>query len=354
MGHRLVYIDNVKGFALLVICISHIIEAAAYSTPYVFNNIVDILMYITVPLFFYISGMLYKPDRYKSNREYIKHKTKSLLIPYIALSLLFLLLCPYIYNVDYLVNELNYPRTNVFSSVLPKNASAIAEWILGDIISIVIGISSRSSMPLWLVYILFFVSITFHCLYKKKMLYGLILVSPLIAFYIPKNVITTYIHVQAFTMAFFFYSLGFFYGKQTISQRNKCIFAIVALITYVCVPFKGVNGFVNGLFGDALGRYMLHVMSGIYITIFVFEIIGKYSGKVFNIIFVPLQYISRNGLAIIGVHFWAMILYVVFISNHVCMEYQSLLIFIFIGVVVVISVPILNKYVYIVQKKILQ
>ena len=350
MVGRKIYIDHIKGFALLVICLSHLLQAT--SSPHTISKVIDVLMYLTVPLFFFISGMLYQAEKYESFNMYFKHKTKTLLIPYLALSLLFAVLCPYLFQPDYLVHQLGYPRHDFLTSFLPIRVSAIIEWFIGDLVCIVIGISSRSTMPLWFVFILYFVSISFYWIYShlNRWTICIAVMASLLAFFLPRNMVLSYLHIPAFFMAFFFYALGFFcrHIQNSSSIIKVCGFG-AALLIYILVDFRGTNGFVNGLFGESLIRFILHVCSGIYIIIYLFKQLERLQFAWLKLIMTPFQYISRNALPILAIHFWAMLVFVVFFSKMMTPDYLFYTDFIFVSLVVVLLVPTINKYIHWIQ-----
>ena len=168
----------------------------------------------------------------------------------------------------------------------------------------------------------------------------------LLAFMLPRNTIMSYLHIHAFFMAFFFYALGFFCRNVTnCSSSIKVGGFVIALLTYYLFGFRGTNGFVSGLFGDSLVWYGLHVCSGIFILLFLFELFEKMGFAWLELLLVPFKYVSRNALPIIAVHFWAILVYVVFFNKYIQPDYQLLTILIFVCVTVVILVPILNIYI---------
>lgn len=67
------YLDILRGIGIFYVVWGHIIHNGS-----VFQYIYSFHM----PLFFFISGVLFIPSKYKSTSDYIKKKVKSLLIPY--------------------------------------------------------------------------------------------------------------------------------------------------------------------------------------------------------------------------------------------------------------------------------
>ena len=83
------YIDILKGIGIFYVILGHVTH-----TSFLFRYIYSFHM----PLFFFISGMLFVPSKHVSTSGYIKKKANSLLIPYIFFYLVSLL---YWYFVEY-------------------------------------------------------------------------------------------------------------------------------------------------------------------------------------------------------------------------------------------------------------
>ncbi len=87
--NRIVWVDMLKGVAILAVMIGHIV-------PYTYIG--EFVYSFSIPLFIFISGYLFK--RYNSFKEFLTHKFKSLLIPYLMFGLPFPIVIAF-YNVAY-------------------------------------------------------------------------------------------------------------------------------------------------------------------------------------------------------------------------------------------------------------
>lgn len=85
MGHRVIYIDIIKGILLLLICLSHFGNIPDYLKP-----IIGLTPMYYVPFFFFISGYLFKTDI--AFKDHFAKKIRTLLIPYLFFSLSFVAL----------------------------------------------------------------------------------------------------------------------------------------------------------------------------------------------------------------------------------------------------------------------
>lgn len=123
---RIDWIDVLKGWGIILIVIGHM-PIPSVLREWIFS--------FHVPLFFFVSGYLYKPGKY-SFKEWIFRKSKSLLIPY----LFFMVLCF---------------ATNYF--VLGKDVgSMIPKWI----------IRGCGGWPIWFLYVLFLSELLGDFIYK--------------------------------------------------------------------------------------------------------------------------------------------------------------------------------------------
>lgn len=132
---RILWIDLMKGILLTLICLSH------------FGDLPRFIVYLVqptscfwVPLFFILSGYLFSVK--KNFSSYLKHKARSLLVPYVLFSICFILLDPHTYtDKDYLISNLQ----RIFYE----------------------GIGPSKASPLWFVWVLFGASLLSYLILKN-------------------------------------------------------------------------------------------------------------------------------------------------------------------------------------------
>ncbi len=78
-------IDIAKGFALFLVVLGHVVTMhhTIFRWIYAFH----------MPVFFFLSGMTFRPEKYTSCLDYIKKRGRSLILPYFAITLSALAVC---------------------------------------------------------------------------------------------------------------------------------------------------------------------------------------------------------------------------------------------------------------------
>lgn len=86
-NERIVWVDIIRGSLLFLICLSHF-ESDLPTVKFLISPTAN----YWVPLFFLLSGFLFKNNPQDSYKSYMWRKVKTLLIPYFCFSFLFILL----------------------------------------------------------------------------------------------------------------------------------------------------------------------------------------------------------------------------------------------------------------------
>lgn len=150
---RIGWIDEFKGFVLLLVCLYHVEQAFPQAQMGMLH-----LNALRMSAFFFISGMLFSTRRFPDFKSYLVHKTRVLLIPYIMLSLLFLALDPVVYNFDLFPKA---PRMTIMN--IKPEIAGVWDYIYWNLAKIfVVGKSAIGSGPLWFVFTLYSVSLMFY------------------------------------------------------------------------------------------------------------------------------------------------------------------------------------------------
>lgn len=232
---RYIYIDKIKGLAILLIVLGHIILWNGNEGNYISNYIYT----FHVPIFFIISGFLYYSKRdmifQKSNKEIFIEKSKKILYPYFTFSVI----C-----VVYLVIRaiLNY-----------QSISSIVKVIINIIFFFGYG-------PLWFLPTLFIAEIIFYIILKFKS---------------PKILIIFLIICSIFCILLSPILQGNFWQENLILEfMNKCINLITRSLLGCLFIFVGFG------FGK-IKHFLEKINIGYYIIILIFNIyICKFNGQI--------------------------------------------------------------------------
>ncbi|MBM7655465.1 acyltransferase family protein [Neobacillus cucumis] len=279
MSKRLDWLDIGKGLGMLLVMLGH----AAIPTPlktYIYT--------FHMPLFFFLSGYLYNKDKFPNLKVFLKRRTKSLILPYIAFSLVaylwFLLL-----NHLGLVNYDNNLLTPLLGSVIAERKTI---WTV-------------HTGALWFVACLFCTELLFYFISKigrsKKIIgFFLLFISAIGCFYnkavgqpLPWNLDIAMISVG-------FYGAGYFYKEfhKKLEWMNQFkIFILLMLINFVTgyLNFNYTGERVD-FYNSSLGNiflFYLSAFSGIGAFVILIKRIKKNKS---------LQYIGKNSFIYLAFH----------------------------------------------------
>ena len=326
---RIGWIDEFKGFVLLLVCLYHVEQSFPRAEMGMLH-----LSALRMSAFFFISGMLFSTRRFPNFKDYFIHKTKVLLVPYILLSLLFLALDPVLYNFDLFPKA---PRMTVMN-IRPEIVTAwdYIYWNLAKIF--VAGKSSIGSGPLWFVFTLYSVSLMFYGVQKvanafsqarkgdpgskpgmtSKAITAIIAIASLAGgWLLYKNHIRLPLGIERdLTVLFFFANgwlcKGFLKGDSGLRRNDKWGFLIAAIISFCAYAYIEIPDPNFSIMNNDLGKDFR-----IFVASSVFGIAGLVSAFVLadkipnitpiRIIKGILRNISRNALVILAVHWYILL-----------------------------------------------
>ena len=312
---RIGWIDEFKGFVLLLVCLFHMEQS--------FSNVDMGMLHLgalRMSAFFFISGMLFSTRRFPDFKSYLVHKTRVLPLPYIFLSLLFLLLDPVLYNFEW------FPRAPrmVIMTIRPEILS-VWDYIYWNLAKIfVAGKSSIGSGPLWFVFTLYSVSLLFYGVQKiagrikaPRVATALIAIASLAGgWFLYKNHIRLPLGIERDLTVLFFFACGWLCkgvlkGITCLgaSNKGKSILATVALISFIVYAFIEIPDPNFSIMNNDLGKSF-----PVFLASSVFGIVGlvaafMFADKLPNIVSIRiakgiLRNISRNALIILAVHWY--------------------------------------------------
>lgn len=139
--NRIDYIDIAKGLGMLAIIWGHIMETG-FTNVFVYS--------FHIPLFFFISGVVFRKDKYSTFGAFIKRRLNTLIIPYLLFSFLTWLLWV-------LYSKLTH--SNVDSYIMPLLQTFVAQGSWGYLVH---------NVPLWFVSCLLAIEILYYFICKVK------------------------------------------------------------------------------------------------------------------------------------------------------------------------------------------
>ena len=345
---RIGWIDEFKGFVLLLVCLYHIEQSFANVNMGMLH-----LSALRMSAFFFISGFLFSTRRFSDFKSYFIHKTRVLLFPYIALSLLFLALDPVLYHFEWFPRA---PRMTVMT-IRPEIAT-VWDYIYWNLAKIFIaGKSSIGSGPLWFVFTLYSVSLMFYGVQKiakflfkqrekeipaqgredtlkaKIAIAGAAITSLIAGWLLYMNHIRLPLGIERDLTVLFFFANGWLCKgliknspREGIEPRprhdvqntalRRCsgtlLTAGIALISFVLYAFIEIPDPNFSIMNNDLGKSFI-----VFLASSVFGITGliatfMLADKLPNIAPVRivkgiLRNISRNALVILAVHWWILL-----------------------------------------------
>ena len=316
---RIGWIDEFKGFVLLLVCLYHVEQSFSYANMGMLH-----LSALRMSAFFFISGMLFSTRRFPNFKSYFIHKSKVLLLPYILLSLLFLALDPVVYNFDLFPKA---PRMTVMN-IRPEIAS-VWDYIYWNLAKIfVAGKSSIGSGPLWFVFTLYSVSLMvygvqkFASRLKAPRAATIIIAIACLAggWLLYRHHIRLPLGIERDLTVLFFFACGWLSkepirntlcgkGKKGIPWSLVVASSITAFILYAAFEIPDPNfSIMNNDLGKSLPIFVASSFFGIAGLVTAFVAADKIPniGPI-RILKGILRNISRNALVILAVHWYILL-----------------------------------------------
>ena len=335
---RIGWIDEFKGFVLLLVCLYHIEQSFANVNMGMLH-----LSALRMSAFFFISGFLFSTRRFPDFKSYFIHKTRVLLFPYIALSLLFLALDPVLYHFEWFPRA---PRMTVMT-IRPEIAT-VWDYIYWNLAKIfVAGKSSIGSGPLWFVFTLYSVSLIFYgvmiitkrielwipSLRSRMTVAGIAIASLIAGWLLYMSHIRLPLGIERDLTVLFFFANGWLCKgliknspregieprprhdiKSTVLRRSSgtLLIAGIALISFILYAFIEVPDPNFSIMNNDLGKspwiFIASSFFGIAGLVATFTLADKIPNIVpVRIVKGILRNISRNALVILAVHWWILL-----------------------------------------------
>lgn len=289
MVSRLNYIDISKGFGMLAVVWGHImLSGFSYLLVYA----------VDIPLFFFLSGMMYKGEKYSSLLHLVKSRAKSLLLPYVIFSALTWLVWV-AYSIVF--------KSDVESYFSPLLQTVIAQGSGGYMVH---------NVPLWFVTCLFVVEVLYYFISKTKIAVNLticILFAIIGHFMLNNNLNFDFTklpwNIEAALSAMLFYSAGNLlvikFGLNYFPDLSKnkkstawCIMAFLTIIVCFGALFNGHVSIGSNQLGKNTFAFYFIGFCGIASTLIFSSILENHSYKFLSF----LKWIGRNSFYFMAIH----------------------------------------------------
>ena len=330
---RISWIDEFKGFVLLLVCLFHIEQNFPNAHLGMWH-----LSALRMSAFFFISGFLFSTKRFSNFKSYFTHKTKVLLLPYLYLSFLFLVLDPVIYNFAL------FPRTPTMTvmNIIPdiNNTWQYIYWNIAKIF--IAGKSSVGAGPLWFVFTLYSVCLLFYMLLElskwqinSKVFFAVMSMEGLFfGWLLNVNHVHLPLGIERDLTILFFFGCGFL-CKEPIKKihnaisagaahasKNTTIVAAIGIVSFIAYGFLESPSpnfsIMNNDLGKSLFQFVASSVTGIIGLIATFLLASKIPDitpiRIFKGI---LRNISRNALVILAVHWWIVLMLRLFFREQI-------------------------------------
>lgn len=287
---RIEWIDSVRGFAMFLVIWGHCTGRTGET---------DLLIYaFHMPLFFAVSGLLFRLGKYPNPGACALDKAKKLLLPYLWM---FLINVPLFYLLIAIGGDLS-------------SCSTPLDLFIGFLTGQEFG--QLSAPPLWFLPCLFFVSVLYWCLYWLHERKGFNIWISLIVMLLAATVLDSYntltvLHIATVPMATFFYGVGhqFMLHKDAVlgvlgypgqgvhwQARDRARYWIVlATLVAIGVFVAFMNGRISMMGNNyhIMGLAVTHALTLSLATVMLFVALPK--------IWV-IDFVGKNTLFYLGLH----------------------------------------------------
>ncbi len=267
-GNRRTYIDVLKGIGIFLVVFGHITHIR-FLREYIWD--------FHMPLFFWISGMLFNENKYPSFKEFFRSRIKSIYIPYV---LFFLITFLYWMFLERKFRGGEYSITHQF---------------LGLIYGTYEGNHLNFNGALWFLPCLFSVEIMFYFIEKVKVRIGIIALL-LFSFVIGRlihdnhyNTLPLGIHTALFGIIF--YGIGFLLKNISVQLMESPVFyRYLAIFGFLSIQLLCLGKY-SGTIEETTFPYITLALIGIFLY-FTLSFQIKKSGI--------LEFLGRNSLIILA------------------------------------------------------
>lgn len=358
---RIAWIDEFKGLVLLLVCICHVdqhfLQVDLWS---------DQLVCLRMAAFYFISGVLFSNRRFPNFKDYFLHKSKVLLLPYVTLSFLFLILNPVVYDFDLYANA---QKIRLFYEPVAINGTL--DYIALNLENIFVeGKSSSFSAPLWFVYNLYFVSLFFYLFQTiagkistrfchdskvvKNVVVGVVALVCLMAGYTMSiGKVHLPFGIERICSTLFYFAIGFLCKEllkkleSLVTSKYKFVLVLASISFFALYALLKDPSPWRGLYNNNISmELVVSSFFGIAGLIAILSLVSSFNIRGMQVIFGVLRNVSRNGLIVLAVHYWILMILKTLLKTELDKPFVAYLVFPLVAVVVVLAIPLFRSKLY--------
>lgn len=282
MSRRIEWIDNLRGFGILMVMLGHALTGGALK---------GLIYSFHLPVFFFASGYLFNPLKYKSSLSFVKSRSRTLLVPYFVFSIVIILFRAFV----------------ILGKNLLVNSITSYNEVYNSLIGVVVQMRNTDySGFCWFLALLFISQILLYYLVKiSKSNYKYIILSLILLFvigwaYIYFIGISLPWHIDASFVSVFFVGLGFIVrNKAEIFSKITSIklLPVYILINLICTYANyRLTGKIIDLYESSLGNPIFYILAGCSGTMACIIIVMRIPKNRL------LEYMGKNSLTYYALH----------------------------------------------------
>lgn len=324
---RIDWIDVAKGYGIILVILGHCFNKETMIHNWIFS--------FHMPLFFLLSGYCFRIEKYKSLKEVIIDKYKSLIIPYIkfwVLGLAVTFLIPVWreeINLEGVLIDIysGYPSSLHLTSTWYLVALFMCECIFWAVVKV-----SEYLKKKWIIYI--FLSLSAMGGYLISVVKSLVYDSNVasdggstVSTFLPGNRLP--LTLDTCMTALIFFAIGFWIknnGAKYIESAYKKIILVVTLVVNVIIAL-GLNSRVN-LHGCTLGNglyFYIAAIAGSIAVIYFSKILCDSEVSLIKKLVTLFKFYGKNSLLVLGmqslgIHLFILLINIVTNNNYVLYE----------------------------------